>query len=148
MKVFDRFYCCKVKVLCIQKCINLTIDQKLAHRFCQTADTKSHADSTLFHNFCKRDRRSDGGTADTCLIGKSVFEIWGIYNKLCTVICHHKLSHICGRFCRTSCDLVRVTDRIYFYDIVHICHGNVCREVRERNHAVCDGNYVICMESI
>ena len=53
MQIFYRFYGCKVKVLCIQKCIYLTVDQKVTHRLCKTTHTKTHTDISFFHYLCK-----------------------------------------------------------------------------------------------
>ena len=148
MEILYRLYGCKVEILGIQKCIYLTIDQQLAHRLGKSTHTKSHTHATFFHDFCKRDGRCDRCTTYTSLVRKSIFEIRSIYYKLSTVICHHQLTHICGRFCCTSCNLVWITDLIHCDYIIHICHGNMCREVRERNHTVCDGNYVVCILGI
>ena len=42
----------------------------------------------------------------------------------------------------------RITDSIYYYYIVNLCHGDVGREVRERYQAVSDRYYLICIITI
>lgn len=52
-QVFYGFHRRQIKILGIQKCINLIINQKITHGFCQTANTKSHPYPPLFHNLCE-----------------------------------------------------------------------------------------------
>ena len=136
--IFYRFYRVQVKVLRIQKNINLIVIQKITHRFCQTADAKSHADPALFHNLCQRNRRCNRSSSYAGLIRKSIFKIRCRCDKSRTVICHHQFSHIFCRFCRTGCDFLRITDCIYHHYIIHFGHGNMCRKVREWYQTVRD----------
>ena len=145
LHIFDRI---QVEILCIQQTADHTAFQKITHRFCQTAYTKSHLDSTIFHNFGKRNRRSNRSTAYTCLIGKTIFKKRSIGNYLCTVFRHQKLSLICCRFCRPCCNFCRITDFINNTYIIHSLHRYMCRIIRKRHKTVRNRNYFICMISI
>ena len=98
---------------------------------------------SLFHDLSEGDRGGDGSSADTCLVGETFLKIRCVDNKLCAVICHHDLSDISRRFCGTCRDLCRISDLIHNTHIVHVYHGDACRNVRERNEAVCHGNDLI-----
>ena len=137
-----------IEILGINELVYETFRQQITHRSGDTAETKSHMDASLFHDLSKGDRGGDGSSADTCLVGEAFLKIWGVDNKLCAVICHHDLSDIRRRFCSTCRDLCRISNLIYDTNVIHIYHGDACRNVRERNETVCHGNNLICILGI
>ena len=100
-------------------------------------------DASLFHDLSKGDRGGDGSSADTCLVGEAFLKIRGVDYELCAVIRHHDLSDIRCRLRGTCRDLCRISDLIHNTHVVHIYHGDACRNIRERNEAVCHGNNLI-----
>ena len=137
-----------IEILGINELVYEAFRQQLTHRSCDSAEAKSHMDASLFHDLSEGDRGGDGSSADTCLVGETFLKIWGVDNKLCAVIRHHDLSDIRCRFCSTCRNLCRISNLIYDTNVIHIYHGDACRNVRERNEAVCHGNNLICILGI